>query len=251
MKRKNYFIILIVLTCLLFINNVYGADASSLIGIEVSGDEGTATNLTVQLLLLVTLITLAPSILLMLTSFTRIVIILHFTRSALSTQQTPPNQVLIGLALFLTFFIMGPTLTEVNKQAMQPYIAGEINTSEMVATAMDPIREFMFKQVETNDVKLFAEFDGQSYDTYEDIPNRVLIPAFILGEITKGFKVGFIIFIPFLVIDMIVASTLMAMGMMMLPPSMISLPFKILFFVMVDGWALTINGIFETFRLGG
>jgi len=161
----------------------------------------------------------------------------------------PPNQVLVGLALFLTLFIMGPIFTEVNETAIIPYSAGEISQSEFVDIAMGPIRQFMFDQAETNDVALFATLAGiDEFETRADIPNRVLIPAFILGEITKGFIFGFIIFVPFIVIDMIVASVLMAMGMMMLPPAMISLPFKILLFVLVDGWSYVIEIMMMTFR---
>lgn len=229
--------------------NVFATEATSpLINVEFSGQDITGqTDPTIRLLFLITIITLAPTLLLMLTSFTRIIICLHFIRSALSTQQMPPNQVLIGLALFLTFFIMGPTFSEVNETAIVPYSNGEMTTQEMISTGMEPIREFMFLQVSNSDLKLFADLDGQEYEVMEDIPNRVLIPAFILGEITKGFIFGFVVYIPFIVIDMIVASTLMAMGMMMLPPSMISLPFKILFFVLVDGWALMVGAIAEPF----
>ncbi len=211
------------------------------------GDIAGQSDPTLQILFLITLITLAPTILIMMTSFTRLIICLHFIRSAIGTQQMPPNQVLIGLALFLTFFIMGPTFAEVNETALQPYSAGEMSTEEFLDTAMIPIRNFMFGQVGNDELKLFTSIDGNTYETAEDIPNRVLIPAFILGEITKGFIFGFIVYIPFLAIDMIVASVLMAMGMMMLPPSMISLPFKVMFFVLVDGWSLMVGNMVSTF----
>jgi len=184
----------------------------------------------------------------MLTSFTRIIIVLHFVRSALGTQQMPPNQILVGIALFLTLFIMGPVFTEVNETALKPYGAKEITQQEMVERAMVPIREFMFNQVEDKDLGLFVELSGEEYASIEEIPNKVLIPSFILGELSKGFIFGFFIYIPFIVIDMVVASILMAMGMMMLPPAMISLPFKILLFILVDGWAYIIEILAMSFR---
>lgn len=205
------------------------------------------TDPTLQLLFIITIISLAPTILIMMTCFTRLIIMFHFLRSAIGTQQMPPNQVLIGLALFLTFFIMGPTFSQINEVAIQPYSEGQITTSEMMELAMGPIREFMFTQVENDDLQLFTSIDGNTYETMEDIPNRILIPSFILGEVTKGFIFGFIVYIPFLAIDMVVASVLMAMGMMMLPPSMISLPFKVMFFVLIDGWSLMIGNMVTSF----
>lgn len=202
---------------------------------------------SLQLLLVITIISLSPFILLMFTCFTRIIIALHFLRSALGTQQMPPNQVLIGLALCLTFFIMSPTLTTINDTAIKPYAAGEITQQEAIETGLRPLRAFMIRQVEEKDVALFASLANQTYTTPEEVPNSVLIPSFILGEISKGFRFGFFIYMPFIVVDMVVASTLMAMGMMMLPPAMISLPFKVLLFVMVDGWNLVIEYLIKTF----
>ncbi len=219
-----------------------------IIDITFTGNNITGqTDPTLQLLFLITIITLAPTILIMMTCFTRLIICLHFIRSAIGTQQMPPNQILIGLALFLTFFIMGPTFSVVNETAIQPYSKGQLTTSEFLETSMVPIREFMFTQVENDDLTLFTRIDKGTYETKEEIPNRVLIPAFILGEITKGFIFGFVVYIPFIAIDMVVASILMAMGMMMLPPSMISLPFKVMFFVLVDGWALLIGNMVTSF----
>ncbi|MCL2617575.1 MAG: flagellar type III secretion system pore protein FliP [Defluviitaleaceae bacterium] len=203
---------------------------------------------TLQVFLMLTLIGMAPFLLLMLTSFTRIIISLSFIRSALGTQQMPPNQVLIGMALFLTLFIMGPIFTEINDTAITPFGQGQMGQEEALEVAMEPLREFMWRQVEPRDLELFIRLSGETFETMEDIPNRVLIPAFMLGELTKGFRIGFMIFMPFIVIDMIVASVLMAMGMMMLPPAMISLPFKVLLFVMVDGWSLLMESILLTFR---
>ena len=224
--------------------------------IDVAAIELTMTTLdnpdqvvpTLQIFLMLTLIGIAPFLLLMLTSFTRIIISLSFIRSALGTQQMPPNQVLIGMALFLTLFIMGPIFTQINETAVRPFGEGTINQEQAIETAMEPLREFMWRQVEPRDIDLFIRLSGETFETFEDVPDRVLIPAFMLGEIAKGFRIGFFIFIPFIVIDMIVASVLMAMGMMMLPPAMISLPFKVLLFVMVDGWSLLLEGIVMTFR---
>lgn len=200
--------------------------------------------LSLQILFLLTVLSLAPAILIMTTSFTRIVVVLSFIRSALATNQMPPNQVLIGLALFLTFFIMAPTWQAVNENALQPYLAQEIGQQEAIERALEPLREFMFRHTRERDLALFIEMTGaeQPQDT-SDVPTTTLIPAFIISELKSAFQMGFILFVPFLVIDMIVASTLMSMGMLMLPPVMISLPFKILLFVMVDGWHLVVRSL--------
>lgn len=212
------------------------------------GQNPDAVSSTLQLLFLFTIISLAPYLLVTLTCFTRIIIALHFFRSAIGTQQMPPNQVLLGLALFITFFLMGPTFSQINEEAIKPYTAGLISQQEAIDTSMEPIREFMFNQVADKDMALFIELSGESYATMEEVPNRVLIPAFILTELTYGFKFGVIVYIPFIVIDMIVASVLMAMGMMMLPPAMISLPFKVLLFVLADGWTLVLRNLILTFQ---
>lgn len=214
-----------------------------------NADSTQGTSSVLQILLLVVLITLAPSILLLFTCFTRITISLHFLRAAMGTQQMPPNQIMIGLAVFLTLFVMGPTFSEINEIAVKPYSAGEISQEEFIDQAMIPLRDFMFRQVESKDLKLFTDIANiESYNSKDDIPNTVLVPAFALGEITKGFKIGFMVYIPFIAIDMIVSSTLMAMGMMMLPPALISAPFKLLLFILVDGWNLVIEGLLKTFR---
>ena len=204
---------------------------------------------TVDIVILLTILTLLPSILLMLTGFTRILIVLSFARNALGMQQTPPNQVIIGLALFLTFFVMSPVFDKVNTEAYAPFVKGEIAQDEFIKNAMDPLREFMHGQVFKSDLSFFAGIAGGEFDdeNQASIPNSVLIPAFITSEIKHAFWIGFMIYIPFIVIDMIVASTLMAMGMMMLPPAMISLPFKVLLFVMIDGWQLIIGSLVKTF----
>jgi flagellar biosynthetic protein FliP len=204
--------------------------------------------LSLQVLLTLTVLSLAPSILIMMTSFTRIIVVLSFLRSALGTQQMPPNQVLIGLALFLTFFTMSPYLEQVNTNALQPYIAGTITQDAAITAGLKPMREFMFKQTRENDLALFVNLsETQRPNTPDDIPTTTLIPAFVISELKTAFQIGFLIYIPFIVIDMVVASTLMSMGMMMLPPVMISLPFKILLFILVDGWHLIVRSLITSF----
>ena len=204
--------------------------------------------MSIQILLVLTVLSLAPSILIMVTSFTRIIIILSFLRQGLGTQQIPPNQVLIGLALFLTFFTMQPTFQRIDKEALTPYLAGKMGTGEALKKAEDPLRMFMFKQVREKDLALFVALSKSSRPrTPADISTWVLIPAFVIGELKKAFEMGFIIFIPFLIIDMVTASVLMSMGMLMLPPVLISLPFKILLFIMVDGWNLIVRSIAVSF----
>lgn len=211
-------------------------------------EDGESLSATLQMLLVLTVITLAPSILIMVTSFTRIIIVLHFVRSALGTQTTPPNQVLIGLALFLTFFIMSPVITQINSNAIEPLSQGEISQEEAFDAGTTPIRNFMIEQTETKDLRLFMDIAGiDTVDTVEDIPMSVTIPSFIISELRKAFIIGFLIYIPFIIIDMVVASTLMSMGMMMLPPTMISMPFKILLFIMADGWNLIVGELVKTF----
>ena len=203
---------------------------------------------TLRILITLTLIALAPTIIIMMTSFTRILIVMHFVRSALGTQSAPPNQVLIGLSLFLTFFIMNPVITQINDTAVKPFEAGEMTQTEFLETAVVPLREFMYGQTQTKDVRLFLDIDGiEAVDDIDDIPTRVLVPAFIVSELRTAFIIGFLIYIPFIVIDMVVASTLMSMGMMMLPPTTISMPFKILLFVLADGWNLVIGNLVKTF----
>ncbi|MCR4892315.1 MAG: flagellar type III secretion system pore protein FliP [Lachnospiraceae bacterium] len=203
---------------------------------------------SLRILITLTLIALAPLLIIMLTSFTRILVVLHFTRAALGTQTAPPNQVLVGLTLFLTFFIMQPTIVRINTEAVQPFEAGEITQDEFFETAMAPLRTFMYGQTQKRDVRLFMDIAGmEEVDKLEDIPNAVLIPSFVISELRTAFIIGFLIYIPFIVIDMVVASTLMSMGMMMLPPTTISMPFKILLFVLADGWNLVIGSLVKTF----
>ena len=210
-----------------------------------------STNLSasLQMLLVLTVLALAPSILVMVTSFTRIIVVLHFVRSALGTQTTPPNQVLIGLALFLTFFIMNPVISQVNTEAVQPYSKGKITQEQAINKGLKPIRNFMFEQTNRKDIRLFLEISEHKTEvkSEEDIPTAVLIPSFIISELRTAFIIGFLIYLPFIIIDMVVASTLMSMGMMMLPPTTISLPCKILLFVLADGWNIVIGQVVKTF----
>lgn len=210
----------------------------------------TDTAVTLQIILLLTVLSLAPSILIMLTSFTRIIIVLSFVRNGLGVQQVPPNQVLIGLALFMTVFVMAPVWNDINVEALQPYMNQQISTEEALNKAQVPLRDFMFRQTREKDLALFVHYAKLKNEikTLDDVPTYVLIPAFIISELKTAFQMGFVIFIPFLVIDMIVSSTLMSMGMLMLPPVMISLPFKILLFVMVDGWNIVVNSLLAGFH---
>ena len=216
--------------------------------VDTSNDEGSLAG-TLQMLLVLTVISLAPSIVIMMTSFTRIIIVFHFLRTALGMQSSPPNNVLIGLALFLTLFIMTPTLNRINKEGIQPLSNGEITQEEGLKACMEPLRDFMFNNVETKDINFFLDM-AKVDDVKElsDVPNSVLIPAFMMGELRKAFIIGFMIYIPFIIIDMVVASTLMSMGMMMLPPTTISMPFKILLFIMADGWNLVIGEVVKSFN---
>lgn len=203
---------------------------------------------TLRILIILTLVAMAPFLVIMMTSFTRILIVLHFVRSAIGTQTAPPNQVLVGLTLFLTFFIMNPVITQINNEAVKPFEAGELTQQEFIDTALDPLREFMYPQTQTKDVRLFMDIAKiESVESIDDIPTRVLVPAFVISELRRAFIIGFLIYIPFIVIDMVVASTLMSMGMMMLPPTTISMPFKILLFVLADGWNLVIGNLVKTF----
>ena len=236
------------------------SDSKGGLSISINNDEaGVASE--VRALLLLTIIAVSPSLLIMLTSYTRIVIVLHFLRTAIGTQTAPPNQILIGLALFLTFFIMWPTFQQINENAIQPL--DNITIEKALKEAEVPIRQFMYGQVQRKDVKLFVDMAGDSYDidsaalekeyeesgqsAYDAIPMTIMIPSFIIGELRQAFIMGFLIYILFIVIDMVVASVLMSMGMMMLPPTTISLPFKILLFILADGWNLVIGSVVKTF----
>lgn len=218
-------------------------------GWSITYNEGNGDlNGALRIFLILTLIALAPTIIMLMTSFTRIIIVLHFTRAALNTQTAPPNQVLVGLALILTFFIMEPTINRINEEAIQPFQAGEIEQEEALEKGIQPLREFMYPQTQLKDVQLFMNIAGLTWSgENDDIPFSVLLPSFIVSELRIAFWIGFLIYIPFIVIDMVVASTLMSMGMMMLPPTTISMPFKILLFVLADGWSLIIGNLVQTF----
>lgn len=227
------------------------ASGNSLINIGISAGDGNDMASVLQMLLVLTVISLAPSILIMLTSFTRIVIVLHFTRAAIGTQTVPPNQVIIGLSLFLTFFVMSPTFTEIYDSALKPLSNNEISVEEAYETGVKPLKTFMLKQTSTKDLDTFfkiAGYEEGSVTSEDDISMTVLVPSFIISELRIAFIIGFLIYIPFIIIDMVVSSTLMSMGMMMLPPTTISAPFKILLFVMADGWNLIIGNLITTFK---
>jgi flagellar biosynthetic protein FliP len=195
-----------------------------------------------------TVLTLAPAILIMMTSFTRLIVVFSFLRQALGTQQMPPNQLLVGLALFLSFFIMSPALTEINQNSLQPYLAGTISQEQALTAGLSPLRRFMFNQTRGKDLALFTKLAKmETPKTRADVPTMVLIPAFVISELKTAFQIGFILYLPFLVIDMVAASVLMAMGMMMLPPVVISLPFKLMIFVLVDGWELIVGSLVRSF----
>lgn len=216
------------------------------LNIYYNNDSGSLST-PIRMFLVLTVLSLAPSILIMLTSFTRIIIVLHFVRTAIGTQTAPPNQVLVGMALFLTLFIMWPTFSEINEKAIKPLDEGTITQQEAIQAAEEPFREFMYGQTQTKDLKLFVDMSGETYDDYDDVPFTTLVPAFILSELRTAFILGFLIYIPFIVIDMVVSSVLMSMGMMMLPPTTISLPFKVLLFILADGWDLVIGNLVKTF----
>jgi flagellar biosynthetic protein FliP len=205
--------------------------------------------LSLQILLLLTVVTLAPTLLVMVTSFTRIIVVLSFVRTALATQQVPPTNVLVGLALILTFFVMKPVIDDVNANALQPYLGNKISQSVALDRAQKPLRAFMFRQTREKDIAVFYNVSHEKYPAkQEDVPTHLLVPAFVISELKTAFEIGFAIYIPFIVVDMVVASVLLAMGMMMIPPVIISLPFKILLFLLVDGWNLTVSALVASYR---
>lgn len=212
------------------------------------GAGGDSTARIVQLIALITVLSLAPSILIMVTSFVRVIVVLSFLRTAMGTQQTPPNQVMVSLAMFVTAFIMMPTLEQAYDNGIEPLIAGQIDEFDAFERSIQPFRVFMLRHVREQDLELFIDISGTEVEqAREEMPMRVLIPAFMISELRRAFEIGFLIFVPFLVIDMVVASVLMAMGMMMLPPVIIALPFKIIFFVLVDGWYIIVGSLVRSF----
>lgn len=250
---KKFFLALLFFVVLIGPITVYAGDIPlPQMGLTIGYSDDPLTLVpTLQLFFLISIITLSPTLILMFTSFTRLIVVLHFLRGAMGTQQMPPNQVLVGLALFLTFFVMGPILTEINDNALIPYTSGFITQEQAIDAGWEPLHRFMREQINTNDIALFAWLDGMEADEVyaeEMVPARILIPAFILSELTTGFIIGFFLYLPFVAIDMIVASILMSMGMMMLPPAMISLPFKILLFILSGGWGFVFEHVMVTFR---
>lgn len=250
--KKNTLITILTPAALLAANGAsFAADAVGLPNVSLTlggqnSPQGVAT--AIQIVLLLTVLSLAPAILLMMTSFTRLVIVFSLLRQAIGVQQAPPNQVVIGLSLFLTFFIMSPAFTKINENALKPYMQGSIAQDAALTGALEPLREFMLKNARQKDIELFLKLSkSETPKTKADIPTIALIPAFVTSELKTAFQIGFLIYLPFLVIDMVVASVLMSMGMMMLPPVMISMPFKLLLFVLVDGWYLLVGSLVQSF----
>lgn len=254
MNRKKVYVIaaLIIVSIFCIQHMAYAASQFPVPKIGVNMEPAETPNdvaLSLQILFILTILSLAPAILIMMTSFTRIIIVLSFVRNALATQQMPPNQVLVAMALFLTLFVMSPVITQINQEAVKPYMAEEITIEEAAKKAMEPLRSFMLKQTRQKDLALFLNLSGEDRSAdIKDTPNKALIPAFMTSELKTAFQMGFLLFVPFLIVDMVVASTLMSMGMMMLPPVMVSLPFKILLFIMVDGWNLIVQSLIMGFR---
>lgn len=218
------------------------------IGLEGTGKPGDV-GVAIQIVIVMTLLTLAPSMVMLMTSFTRIVIVLGFVRTAIGVPMAPSNQIIVGLSLFLTFFLMGPIIDRVNNEALQPYLAGSMTSTQAFDKASVPIKEFMLKQTRTRDLEFFLELGRFGPTPVNELPMRVVIPAFVISELQTSFQMGFLLFLPFLVIDFLVSSVLMALGMMMMPPTVVALPFKLLLFVLVDGWHLVVKSLVESFRV--
>jgi flagellar biosynthesis protein FliP len=247
--------IIISVFVILFLLASAGVQAQTLPKLTLQVEKGSDSkglSTTLQIVLLLTVLALAPSILVMMTSFIRIIIVLSFVRQALGTNQLPPSQLIMGVALVMTIFVMSPIISQVHDKAWMPYMNGEITQKQLYEQGMKPLRAFMLQQTREKDLALFVKYAGlQKPQTQDDIPTHVVVPGFILSELRTSFQISFIIFIPFLVIDMVVASVLMSMGMMMLPPVLVALPFKILLFVMVDGWYLIVKSLLDSFHVAG
>ena len=252
MNRRKY---VLLFTLVIFLSGAFlfpaGVQAQPFPKLSLSVGSGKNPNdlaVTIEILLLFTILSLAPAILILTTAFTRIIVVLHFLRQALGLQQMPPNQLLIGLALFLTYFIMQPVFSDINQNALQPYLKKKISYEEALKRGQEPLRNFMLRQTRKKDLALFVSMDKSPKPKSQmDVPTFKIIPAFVISELRLAFQIGFLLYIPFLVIDLVVASVLMSMGMLMLPPVMISLPFKILLFVLVDGWYLIIGSVVKSF----
>ncbi|PJI10405.1 MULTISPECIES: flagellar type III secretion system pore protein FliP [Clostridium] len=258
MKKKKIIMLAVFLVFIFYFGTkAYAAPTNAntmqIPKVNISVDNANANNPkdfvdNIKLLLVLTVLTLLPSIIILMTSFTRIIVVLGFLRTAMGTQQSPPNQVLIGLALFLTMFIMMPTYNTINKNAIQPYINNTINQQQALTEMEKPLRKFMYRQTYQKDLKLFVDLDNKYGKVTKDtVPFHDIVPAFIISELKTAFTIGFLIYIPFLIIDLVVSSILMSMGMMMLPPTMVSIPFKLLLFIMVDGWYLVVKSLVLSF----
>jgi flagellar biosynthetic protein FliP len=226
-----------------------GAAQPLKLNIDLSGGGGGIgdVSMSVQIVILMTLLTLAPSIVMLMTSFTRIVIVLGFVRQAIGVPSAPSNQIVIGLSLFLTFFIMTPVVDRIHDDALQPYLDGKIKSTEALTLAQEPLKEFMLRQTRTRDIEFFLELGGYGPTPVKQLPMRIVIPAFVLSELQTAFQMGFLVFLPFLIIDFLVSTVLMALGMMMMPPTIVALPFKLLLFVLVDGWELVVRSLVQSF----
>ena len=252
LKKRQFLLFLLPLMVLLLTPSLAGAAEGVMPALTVTDNpDGSKTySATLQILLLMTMLSLLPAALIMMTSFTRIIIVLAILRQALGLGQSPSNQILIGLALFLTFFVMAPVFDKANQVAIQPYLADEMNITEALEAGSGPFREFMLNQTRDTDLETFAKISGIEYiASPEEVPLQLLLPAFVTSELKTAFQIGFMIFLPFLIIDLVVASVLMAMGMMMLSPMMISLPFKLMLFVLVDGWVLIMGTLASSFYI--
>ena len=237
-----------LLALIMFAPMIASAAGIPAVTVTTAPNGGQQYSLTLQILILMTAVTLLPGIVLMMTAFTRIVIVLAILRQALGAGQAPPNQVLIGLSLFLTLFVMGPVVDKINTDAVQPYMAEQIDATTALQRGAEPLKRFMLDQTRESDIATFVRISGgKGFDKPEDVPLRILVPAFATSELKSAFQIGFLIFIPFVIIDLVVASALMSMGMMMLSPVLISLPFKIMLFVLVDGWALVMGSLASSF----
>lgn len=251
MKKALFIFLLLFLFC--FAGSTFAQQAGSITFPKIGINIGTSNNpkdisVTLQILFLMTVLSLAPSIMIMTTSYLRIIIVFHFLKTALGTPQMPPGQLIAGIALFMTFFIMAPTWSKVNDQAIKPLMNGKITAEQAYDKGIQPVRDFMFRNVRNEDLELFIGLANLNRPKdRKDLPTYVLVPAFVLSELRAGFIIGFFLFVPFLMIDMIIASILMSMGMMMLPPTLISLPFKILLFILVDGWHLIVGSLVRSF----
>ncbi len=248
--RKTFLFFIIIIAIIFSIYGHSAAQGIPKISIELDeSDQPEDLSVALQILIILTVLSLAPAIIILLTSFIRIIIVFSFLRQAVGTHQMPPNQLLIGLALILTAFIMAPAIEQINQKAVQPYLAGEINQTQAYEAGINPLRDFMLRQTREKDLALFVSMANiPQPESPEDLPTHIIIPGFVISEMRIAFQIGFLLYIPFLVIDMVVASVLMSMGMLMLPPIMVSLPFKILLFVLVDGWYLIVKSVVMGFH---